>query len=88
MFENMSKRTKMMLSLVGVSAVMVPALLLLFASSRTQSVPEVSDTKRTIDQSNLEKSAKKVPVASPVALPSPASPSATPKVQEASPGAQ
>lgn len=53
-FENMNKKTKIILSIVGICAVVVPALLLIFVSRSTDKVPEVDNGKRQIDQKNIE----------------------------------
>ncbi len=70
-FENMNKRTKLILSLVGVSAVVVPALLLLVLSKNTGQEPQVATSKRTVDAQNIEKSAKATPLLQAVPTPSP-----------------
>lgn len=74
--ENMNKRTRMVLSLVGVSAVVVPAVLLLVVSSRTLKEPEVGTNTRSVDTGNIEKTVKLTP--SPAATPKIASSSALP----------
>lgn len=74
--ENMNKRTRMILSLVGISAVVVPAALLVLVSTRTLKEPDVATTTRSVDTGNIEKSVKVIP--SPVVTPKSASPSALP----------
>lgn len=83
--ENMSKRVKIILSVVGIAAVVVPALLLVFLSSGTQPVPQVSQAKRSVDVNSLEDTVKRTmpdsnapaPLSLPSQQPSP-SPSASP----------
>lgn len=53
-FENMNKKTKIILSIVGICAVAVPALLLMFVSRSTDQIPDVDSGKRQIDQKNIE----------------------------------
>lgn len=53
-FENMNNKTKLILSIVGICAVAVPALLLMFVSGNTNQIPEVNTEKRKIDQKNIE----------------------------------
>ena len=54
-FENMNKKTKIILSFVGICAVIVPALLLMFVSRSSEQAPAVDSGKRQIDQKNIEK---------------------------------
>lgn len=69
--ENMSKRMKIILSVIGIAAAVVPALLLIFLSSGTQPVPQVSQAKRSVDVNNLEATVKRtMPDSSVLALPS------------------
>lgn len=80
-FENMNKKTKIILSLVGISSVVIPAMLLLFVSGGTEKIPEIDSAKRQIDQGNIDNVKKSVPATSSpviVATPSPvATPSST-----------
>lgn len=73
----MDKNKKILLSIVGVSAVIVPAILLVTLTSRPQSEPAVSSEGRPIDAQNLDEAKKALPSPSPVSLPSP-SPSPSP----------
>lgn len=76
----MNKKTKLILSIVGVSALVVPAVLLIVMTSRTQKLPDVSSGKREIDTKAIVDTLKKSqPTPSP--LPSPATPSASPKTE-------
>ena len=78
----MNKRTKLILSIVGVSALVVPAILLIVMTSRTQKLPEVSSGKREIDTQTIVDTIKKSqPTPSPLPSPSPATPSASPKAE-------
>lgn len=84
MIENMSKKTKVVLSFVGVSAVVVPVLLLIFTASNTRAVPEVSQENRPVDTKSLEDTARRtLPSGIPMPTPSP-----VPSPTEGSPGAQ
>lgn len=76
MIENMAKRTKIILSFIGVAALVVPALLLLLTAAKTRQVPEISQGKRPVDTKSLEETVKKTLPAN-LVLPSP-SPSASP----------
>lgn len=82
MIENMSKKTKLILSCVGIGAVVVPVVLLLLMSGQTRQVPEVSKAKRPLDTKNLEETAKKT-LPSNIILPSSSSPSASPTTSSA-----
>lgn len=55
----MNKRTKLILSILGVAAIVLPIVLLIVFTSRTSEAPEVSQEKRTVDQEALSKSVKK-----------------------------
>ncbi len=71
----MSKITKLILSVVGVAAVVVPAILLIVTTSRTKEVPAVPSGEREIDTKNIRESTGKF---EPSSLP--AASSATPSV--------
>lgn len=77
MIENMSKRTKIILSFLGIAALVVPVVLLLLMSGQTKRVPEVSQSKRTLDTKSLENTAKKT-LPNTIILPPSPSPSAPP----------
>ena len=73
----MNKTTKIFLSMLGLAAIIIPAVLLIVFTSRVQKQPDVSSGSRQIDQSAVESVASKYP--KPVfASPSPASSSAQP----------
>ncbi len=77
-FENMSKKTKIILSIIGISAVLVPAALLMFVSQNTQVPPQANDAPRQIDQINVGNKKDIIPTPPPVLKPSPAAVIATP----------
>lgn len=76
----MNKRTKLILTLIGAAALVVPVVLLITFSSGTDQVPPASSDNRSIDSRNVEDAAKRAMPASPSPLvipsPSPASESA------------
>ena len=73
----MNKKTKLILSIVGVSALVVPAILLIIMTSRTQKLPDVSSSTREIDTKAIVDTLKKSqPSPSLLPSPSPATPSA------------
>lgn len=77
--ENMNKKTKLILTIVGVAAVIVPAILLYVFSGRPAKEPNVSTGTRQIDTDAVEKSAKELPDSKqPISLPNPGSSSAVP----------
>ncbi len=82
MIENMSKKTKFILSCVGIGAVVVPVVLLLLMSGQTRQVPEVPKAKRPLDTKSLENTAKKT-LPNNIILPSSSSPSAPPATSSA-----
>lgn len=87
----MNKRTKLILSVIGALAVVVPVVLLLTLGSKAPQAPGVSSEKRNIDTKNVGEVARRA-APSPVALPSPSpstesaspasSPSPSPEVEE------
>lgn len=76
----MNKKTRLILSLVGICAVIVPAGLLLFiTTNKTDQKPNVSTETRSIDQRNVEEAVKNLQKKTVVfPTPSPATPSAKP----------
>ena len=78
-FENMSMKTKIVLSIIGVSAVLVPAVLLMLVSQNTKVLPQANDAPRQIDQinvGNVEKNS--VPIPPPISIPTPSPVKSTP----------
>lgn len=53
----MDKKTKLVLSIIGVAAIVVPALFLMFVTGRADKTPEVPTEKRQIDVKNVEEAA-------------------------------
>lgn len=52
-FQNMNKKTKIILSFVGIAAVLVPAVLLMLTSSNSRKEPVIDSSTRQIDQINV-----------------------------------
>jgi hypothetical protein len=77
-FENMSKKAKIILSIIGISAVLVPAALLMFVSQNTQVPPQANDAPRQIDQINVPDQKNAIPTPPPVLNPTPSPVIATP----------
>lgn len=75
----MNKRTKLILSIIGVAAILVPVILLVTLSGRAPASSQLSSEKRNIDTGNVGEVAKRA-APSPVTLPSapPSTESATP----------
>ena len=68
----MDKKTRLILTVIGVAAVVVPAILLLVISSRSAPAPEVSTEKRQIDTKSVEETAASAqPSPTPLPYPSP-----------------
>ena len=63
--ENMNRRTKMILSVVGICAVIVPALLLWFLSSNSKQEPQINNIKRSVDAANVQMSSQSKPISTP-----------------------
>ena len=71
----MGKQTKLILSVLGLAAVVVPAVLLIVLTARTKPAVKPPTTSREIDARNVEETVKRQ-----ITVPSPsaASPSASP----------
>jgi len=68
----MDKKVKLILSLIGLGAVVVPVVLLVTLSSKTPQQPQISTQTRSIDAANVADAAKRaIPSPSPFLEPSP-----------------
>lgn len=79
----MNKYTKLVLSVIGLSAIIIPALFLVYLSSKSQKTQEVSygtSNTRSLDTKNVQETVKRTQPSPVVIFPSPitATPSATP----------
>ena len=82
----MDKRTKLILSAVGLAAIIVPALLLILLAGKDKSQPPTQSTSRPLDTKNIEEAVRKVPTpATVLPSPTPATESAAPKESSPSP---
>lgn len=63
--ENMNKKTKMILSVVGVCAVIVPALLLWYVSSHSRLEPLINKNKRPVGAASVQITTQNRPVSTP-----------------------
>lgn len=73
--------TKFLLSILGVGAIVVPAILLIVLTKNSPQTENTQSAPRTIDKKTVDDAVKKIPSPSPIfILPSPrvSSPSATP----------
>lgn len=86
-YENMKSRTKIVLTLIGISAVLVPAVLLMFVSQNTRVAPQADDAPRQIDRPDAGDKKNPDPSSSPTLIPTPiiASPSPVQDGSEAAP---
>lgn len=84
----MNKQTKIILSIIGIAAIAVPAILLTVLTKDADLEPNVDSSSRKIDTNSIQNIVSKSPLPR-VGLPSPtpASPSASPDFG-ASPSAQ
>ncbi len=78
----MEKKSKLILSIVGLGAIIVPALLLIFFTSKVKNEPQ-SQGKRQIDSQIINDAAKKLPVPN-LPQPSPSSATASAKPSQGS----
>ena len=79
----MNKQTKLILSIIGASAIIIPLVLLIVLTRNTNTQPEIPSGKRTIDAENIEKAVERAPKKELVfPTPSPSSPSASPVSKE------
>jgi hypothetical protein len=78
----MQLRNKIIVSIIGIGAVVVPAILLLTLTSSPPKQPNISSGERQIDPSNLEEAAQSaLPTPSPIPSPSP-TPTVSPEAEE------
>ena len=76
--ENMNRKTKTILSVVGVCAVVVPALLLWYVASNTAQEPKIDSSSRSMSGTPAKSTQTKPAVKSPIPTAKPASASAVP----------
>ncbi|OGD94073.1 hypothetical protein A2697_03650 [Candidatus Curtissbacteria bacterium RIFCSPHIGHO2_01_FULL_41_44] len=60
----MSKRTKLILSIIGLSAIIIPAILLKVLTVSTKEPSGASQNSRSLDTKAVQEAVKKKPVAS------------------------
>lgn len=77
--ENMNKKTKMILSAIGVCAVVVPAILLWIVSSNSRQEPEVDNSSRPVSGTTLTAPTVRTTPTPVVVTPAPATNSAVPQ---------
>lgn len=63
-------KQKIMLSVIGLAALIIPVVLLIIFTNKTQSQPAESGGSRNIDPNAVEEAVKKIPAPSPI-IPSP-----------------
>lgn len=84
----MDKKTKLLLSILGIAAIVVPAVLLVVLSGRSGGEAAIGAGQRQLDTQKVvetvEEKSKQVPLPSP----SPTPPAATSSAQEATSAAQ
>lgn len=83
----MNRKTKLALSILGIGAVVVPAILLVVATSKAPEESQISGGKRTIDAKSIEDAVKKTPQRPTQYITPVASGSASPSIS-ASPGVE
>lgn len=82
-------KKKIILSLVGIAAILVPVVLLVVKTKQAQEQPNISTDERRIDPKTVEDAVRKAPLSSPIILPSPSPATASAEVEvEGSPSAQ
>lgn len=83
----MDKRTKLILSIVGIAAFAVPVALLVFLSAKPAKEPNVSPDSRTINEKTINEAVQKNPQKQPeFTAPTPATNSS--QTNEGTPSAQ
>lgn len=55
----MDKKTKLILTIIGVAAIVIPAVLLVVVAGRSSKVPEVPTEKRQIDAESVQQATQK-----------------------------
>ena len=73
----MNRNTKIILSVLGIGAVVVPAIFLIFLTKNSPAEPNLPSGNRTIDEKSIESAVDKIQPKEPqFPSPSPATPSA------------
>lgn len=82
-------KKKIVLSAVGLAALVIPAILLIVFTSNKEKQPSVSTSERRIDPQTVQEVVKKIPTPQPIEIPSPSPSSPSAQVElEGSPSAQ
>lgn len=79
----MQKSVKLILSILGLSAIVVPTVLLIILTKNTPEAQPIQSAPRTIDKKTIDDAVKKAPSPSPqffLPSPSPSSASASPEI--------
>ena len=84
----MDKKTKLILSIIGIAAIAVPAGLLIFLSAKPATEPNVSPESRTINEKTIEDAVKKIPQKQPEFSSPATATNSSQKTQEGSPSAR
>lgn len=84
----MDKKTKLLLSILGISAIAVPAVLLVVLSGRGGGQAVMSSGQRQIDTQKVVETVAENTKLAPAASPSPTPPAATSSASEATSAAQ
>ncbi|MBI4037892.1 hypothetical protein HY382_02510 [Candidatus Curtissbacteria bacterium] len=85
----MNRKTKLFLSLIGIGAVVVPAVLLIITTSKVPKEISTSSSSRTIDSAAIDEAVKSVPRTQPQFVPPSPTATASASVRpSASPSAQ
>jgi hypothetical protein len=67
----MNKTTKILLSLIGLGAIIVPAVLLVVLSPKINTNQRSADTNRSIDSNSIQNIVNQTPQNNPIVLPTP-----------------
>ena len=84
----MNKVSKLVISIIGICAVVVPALLLIFFTSKNQVEPQATSDKRTIDSKSIEDGVKRSEPQQVISVPSPTPATSSAQTKESSSSSQ
>ena len=83
------EKKKIILSLIGLGALIIPVVLLIFFTNRNSKQPGTTSENRSINPETVQEVVRKIPTPAPVILPSPSPATVSAELElEGSPSAQ
>ena len=83
------EKKKIILSLIGLGALIIPVVLLIFFTNRNSQQPSATSENRSINPETVQEIVRKIPTPAPIILPSPSPATVSAELElEGSPSAQ